>query len=218
VTEALVAGLLAGYGIAVPVGAIAPLLVSLTAHTSLRVGAAGALGVATADGVYATAAVLGGTVLAGLIAPVAVPMRWLAAAVLVVVGGRIAYGAWRQHRNGDTRGTASAGPAAPTGTGLTTPVRAYLGLLGLTLLNPATVIYFAALVVGREAAGGDAGGAGADAVFVVAAFAASASWQLLIAGGGSLLARVLTGPRGRLVTAAVSGLTIAVLAVALLPR
>jgi arginine exporter protein ArgO len=211
VSHALVAGLLAGYGIAVPVGAIAPLLVSLTARTSFRVGAAAALGVATADGVYACAAVLGGAVLAGLIAPVATPMRWIAAAVLVVVGGRIAYGAWRQHRSG----TAPATPAAATG--LATPVRAYLALLGLTLLNPATVIYFAALVLGREAAWAGDGGAWAGVVFVVAAFAASASWQLLIAGGGSLLARILTGPRGRLVTAAVSGVTIAVLAVALLP-
>ncbi|MGV9573326.1 hypothetical protein ACWDRX_29400, partial [Streptomyces nigra] len=36
VTAALVAGLLAGYGIAVPVGAVATYLVSLTARTSLR--------------------------------------------------------------------------------------------------------------------------------------------------------------------------------------
>ena len=49
-SEALVAGLLAGYGVAVPVGAIAVLIVGLTARTSLRVGAAAALGVATADG------------------------------------------------------------------------------------------------------------------------------------------------------------------------
>ena len=211
--DALVAGLLAGYGIAVPVGAIAPLLASLTARTSLRVGAAAALGVATADGVYATAAVLGGAVLAGLIAPVAVPMRWLAAAVLVVVGGRIAYGAWRQHRS------AAAPVASPAGTGLNSPVRAYLALLGLTLLNPATVIYFAALVLGREAAGaGTAGGAWADLVFVAAAFAASASWQLLLAGGGSLLGRLLTGRRGRLATALASSTMIAVLAIMLVAR
>src|SRR5205814_267930 len=40
VTGALVAGLLAGYGVAVPVGAIAALIISLTSRTSLRVGAA----------------------------------------------------------------------------------------------------------------------------------------------------------------------------------
>jgi arginine exporter protein ArgO len=40
--------------------------------------------------------------------------------------------------------------------------------------------------------------------FVVAAFAASAGWQLLLAGGGALLGRALTGRRGRLVTALLS--------------
>jgi threonine/homoserine/homoserine lactone efflux protein len=63
-TAALVAGLLAGFGIAVPVGAVATYLVSLTARTSLRTGACAALGVATADGLYALIAALGGTALA----------------------------------------------------------------------------------------------------------------------------------------------------------
>jgi arginine exporter protein ArgO len=79
----------------------------------------------------------------------------------------------------------------------------------LTLLNPATVIYFAALVLGR-------GGSGGGAWFVIGAFLASASWQLLIAGGGSLVGRVLTGERGRVITALVSSLVITILAVRLL--
>jgi arginine exporter protein ArgO len=52
-------------------------------------------------------------------------------------------------------------------------------------------------------------------VFVAAAFAASASWQLTIAGGGSLIGRVFTGPRGRLGTALASSVVITVLAVRL---
>ena len=48
------------------------------------------------------------------------------------------------------------------------------------------------------------------------AFLASASWQLLIAGGGSLVGRMLTGERGRLVTALISSAVIAALAVQLL--
>src|SRR3954451_22370857 len=70
VTGALVVGLLAGYGVAIPVGAIGALIVGLTARTSGRVGAAAALGVATADGVFAVAAVLGGAALGRLIEPV----------------------------------------------------------------------------------------------------------------------------------------------------
>ncbi|SCF32367.1 hypothetical protein GA0070215_117105 [Micromonospora marina] len=48
------------------------------------------------------------------------------------------------------------------------------------------------------------------------AFLASASWQLLVAGGGSVVGRVLAGPRGRLVTGLVSSALIAGLAVATL--
>jgi threonine/homoserine/homoserine lactone efflux protein len=202
VSAALVAGLLAGYGIAVPVGAIAVIIVGLTARAGLRTGAAAALGVATADGLYAIVAVLGGSALAGLIAPVAGPLRWLAAVVLVVLAVRTGVAALRHYRD----------PAlGRTNGGLSTPGRAYLGLLGLTLLNPMTIVYFGALVLGRQA-DGDLGPWG-SAVFVLAAFAASASWQLLLAGGGSVVGRVLTGPRGRLTTAWVSSAVIVGLAV-----
>ncbi len=203
-SEALVAGLLAGYGVAVPVGAIAALIISLTARTSLRVGAAAALGVATADGIYALAAVLGGAALASIIESIGPPLRWVAAAVLVGLAARTGVTALRHYRD-PTR--------AGRDRGLTTPSRAFGGLLGLTLLNPATIVYFGALVLGRRA--GDGMNAAGEVVFVLAAFAASASWQLLLAGG-SVVGRVLTGPRGRLFTAMTSSAVIIALAVGLL--
>jgi arginine exporter protein ArgO len=219
VTGVLVAGLLAGYGVAVPVGAIGALIVSLTARTSWRVGAGAALGVATADGVFALAAVLGGAALGRLIAPIATPLRWVAAAVLVGLAARTAVVALRAHRRTVTPRSGAgprSNPGPRPGAGLSTPGRAYLGLLGLTILNPATIVYFGALVLGRRA---DAGLSGfSAAVFVLAAFVASASWQLLIAGGGHLVGRLVTGPTGRLVTALVSGAVIAVLAVGLIVR
>ncbi|MEV4540851.1 LysE family transporter [Micromonospora echinaurantiaca] len=208
-TGAFLAGLVAGYGVAIPVGAIAVLILGLNARTSFRVGAAAALGAATADGLYAAVAALGGAVVAGLIAPVAGPLRLAAAVVLLAIA---AHGAWRALRPR----TAPGGPADGR-RGLDTPTRAFAGVLALTLLNPATVVYFAALVIGRQG-GTDPGAAGA-LLFVVGAFVASASWQLLIAGGGTLVGRMLTGPRGRLVTALVSSALIAALAIAmLLPR
>jgi len=198
---AFLAGLLAGYGVAVPVGAIAALLVSLTARTSLRVGAAAAMGVATADGLYCALAVVGGAAVARIVEPVATPLRWTAMVVLLGLAARTAWTAWRRHREAAT--------PADTGNGPNTPGRAYLGLLALTVLNPSTVVYFTALVLGRQ----DTTDAVSGAVFVVAAFAASASWQLLLAAGGGLLGRVLTGPRGRFATAIGSSVVIAVLAV-----
>ncbi|MGW1465629.1 LysE/ArgO family amino acid transporter [Streptomyces sp. NPDC002308] len=203
-SAALVAGLLAGYGIAVPVGAVATYLVALTARTSLRVGAGAALGVATADGLYALVATAGGSALAPLVEPVAPPLRWASAVVLVVMAGRGVVTAVRRHRARET-------PGGGTGRRPVGPLRAYLGLLGLTLMNPVTVLYFAALVLAGQ--GAAAPGPGERAVFVLAAFVASASWQLLLVGGGALLGRVLTGPRGRLATALLSSAVITGLAV-----
>lgn len=203
-TAALLAGLLAGYGIAMPVGAVATYLVTVTARTSARVGAAGALGVASADGLYALVAVLGGAALTGLISAVAAPLRWASAVILVVLAGRIAWTAVRDHRSGESA------PAAQTTTGAG---RAYTSLLAITLLNPVTVLYFSALVLGSQANG--LGGPAESAVFVIAAFAASASWQLVLVAGGVALGRVLTGRTGRLVTGLVSSAVILGLTVAL---
>jgi arginine exporter protein ArgO len=202
VITALAAGLLAGYGIAVPVGAVAAYLVGLTARTSLRVGVCAALGVASADGLYALIASAGGTALTRLVQPFLLPLRWASAAVLLVLAVHTAVAAARRYREGH--------PATRVEDALLSPARAYLRLLGITVMNPVTVVYFAALVLGSQATGTP------DrldrAVFVVAAFAASASWQLLLAAGGALLGRVLTGRRARLVTAAVSSVVIAALA------
>ena len=205
-TESLVAGLLAGWGIAIPVGAVATYLVTLTARTSPAVGGAGALGVATADGLYALLAVVGGAALTGLIAGIAGPLRWASAVVLVAVAAGIAWSAIRDHRAG------RPGPTA--GDRSITPTRAYGTLLGITLLNPATVIYFSALVVGSKATGAPTAGQGA--VFVLGAFVASASWQLLLVAGGTVLGRALTGRRGRLITGLVSSVLILGLTAALL--
>ena len=192
-SAAFLAGVVAGYGVAVPVGAIGVLIAGLSARTSLRVGAAAGMGAATADGIYALIAVVGGAAVAGIVAPVATPLRWIAAAVLLGLAVTTGRAAFRKPGPARTERPATA-------------LRAYLGILGLTLLNPATVIYFAALVLGR-------GGEGGGVWFVAGAFLASASWQLLIAGGGLLVGRLLTGERGRMITSLVSSAVIAVLAV-----
>ncbi|MFD5254262.1 LysE family transporter [Streptomyces bobili] len=202
-TAALVAGLVAGYGIAVPVGAVGTYLVSLTARTSLRTGVCAALGVAAADGIYALLATVGGSAVAAVLRPVLGPLRWASALVLLTLAAWGATTAVRSYR--DHRLTTRIAPPPPS------PARAFLSLLGLTLLNPTTVIYFAALVLGTGTA--DAVRPVDQGVFVLAAFAASASWQVLLAGGGALLGRALTGHRGRLVTALVSSGVMTVLAV-----
>lgn len=171
-TAALVAGLLAGFGIAMPVGAVATYLVSLTARTSLRIGVCAALGVATADGLYAMVAMVGGAALAAALQPVLLPLRWASGLVLAALATRGAVSAYRRYREQQLAARPGPDPLLPS--------RAYLALLGITLLNPTTVIYFAALVLGSRTA--EAVRPLEQGVFVLAAFAASASWQMLLAG------------------------------------
>ena len=67
--------------------------------------------------------------------------------------------------------------------------RTYGVFLGITLLNPLTVAYFAALILGLTITGA---GAPEKAAFVAGAFLASLSWQTLIAALGALLHRHLS--------------------------
>jgi arginine exporter protein ArgO len=202
VTGPILSGLVAGYALALPIGAIAALMVSLAAHTSLRVGVAAALGIATADGTYAVAAVLGGAAAANVIEPFTVPLRCVAALILAALATRIAITAIRHQREQDAR---------PLYRGvLTKPAGAYVAFLGMTLLNPFTIIYFTSLVVSRQdKIGTNPATAGA---YIAAIFAASASWFLLLAVSGAMLGRFITGRRGQVVTGLVSSLVIGVLA------
>lgn len=200
--ESMLTGLWAGYAVAIPVGALAVYLVNVTARTSFRVGASGALGVATADGLYAIAAVLGGTTLSHAAQVVTGPLRSLAAVILIVIAARIVITAVRSRNRPPLRDAHAMF--------LGQPIRAYLGFLGLTLLNPWTLVYFGVLMLGGHM--GPATGTPALAAFAAAVFAASASWQLFLATGGAMLGHTLTSPRGRIVTALISSLAIAALA------
>lgn len=200
--DSFVAGVVAGYGIAIPVGAIAAYLVALTARTSLRVGWSAALGVASADGLYALLAVLGGAVLAGAVSAVAGLLQWVSFVVLLLLATRTGVVAVREFVHPHVAGNGRAP--------VTRPLQAYVVLLGATLLNPTTIVYFAALVLGGQ--DGTVVTAADRVGFVAGAFLASASWQLLLAGSGAALGRVLTGPRGRFATGLVSAALIGALA------
>ncbi|GAA2183192.1 LysE family transporter [Brooklawnia cerclae] len=196
--EAAIAGLIAGYAIAIPVGAIATLIIVAAAQHGWRVGVAAGLGAATADGLYAAVAITVGASLSPLIEAVANPLRWVAAGVLVLLGVSMIVQARRE---------SEGVPGAPQ----RSPVRSYAAVLGMTIVNPATVIYFAALVAGSAYTVLD--DTANRALFVVGAFIASASWQTTLALGGAVLGRYLTSPRGRRWTAVAGGSVVILLAV-----
>ncbi|WP_439564542.1 LysE family transporter [Microcella sp.] len=210
--DALIAGVIAGYAIAVPVGAIAALLITLGAQHGARVAAGGAFGAATVDGVYATIAVTAGAVIAPLIAQIAEPLRWISVAVLLVLGVVLALPGLRPRTGSVTAASIESTDAEPGPRVRTMTFRRLFVTVGaLTLVNPVTVVYFAALV-GSSTLAVDAG-VPERVVFVLAAFAASLSWQLLLTTAGSLVGRVLTGPTGSRVTALVGGALVIALAV-----
>ena len=189
---AFVAGLVAGYGIAIPVGAIGVLIIDAAIRHGFRTAFAAGAGAAGADVAYATIAALFGSALASVLAPAAIPLRVASAAVLVAIAVRGLVALRREAR------AEPAAVADPPGAS-----RTFTLFLGLTLLNPMTVVYFAALILGLSSTGS----APLEKVaFVVGAGLASLSWQTLVAFLGSRLhhrlstrARLLTGLAGNLV-------------------
>jgi len=171
----LLAGAAAGYGIAIPVGAIAILILDTGIRRGMRPALAAGAGAATADGVYAALAALFGLTIARIVGPVALPVRVVSVIVLLALGLRGLLAAWRSR--GSPRMAAAPGPAFSAG-------RTYLAFLGLTLLNPMTIVYFTALVLGLPALGSTIGG---RAAFALGAFVASLSWQSILAVTGSVL-------------------------------
>ena len=149
--------------------------------------------------------VAGGAGLARDVQAVAGPLRWAAAATMVLLAAWTTAAAVRRYR--------SRAAVTAAGLSLATPVRAYVTVAGLTVLNPLTAAYWAALVVGRQAPARTAAQA---AVFVAAVFVASVSWQTLLAGGGALIGRLVTSRHGMLATALASSLLIGLLALRIL--
>lgn len=167
-------GVLAGYGIAIPVGAIAILIVETGLRLGFRAGFAAGAGAATADLVYAALAAVAGQALGAALAPYAGTLKLASAAVLIGLGG---WGLWRVLRAG------SAGPAVRAAVRTEKPLGVYTRFVGLTLLNPLTIAYFAALILGR---GAEIPGWGGRLAFVAGAALASLSWQSLLAATGAL--------------------------------
>jgi threonine/homoserine/homoserine lactone efflux protein len=195
----LVEGILAGYGIAVPVGAVAILIVTTGMVSGFRKGFAAGAGAATADLIYATAASAAGTALIALLQPVARLFRIAGGIVLLLMAG---FGIVQGLRK---REEPREGSRTPGSTG---SLATYVRFLGITLVNPLTVVYFAALILGRENGGQTF--LVERLAFVMGAAAASLSWQTLLAALGSLLHGRLPG-RFRTVAVIVGNLIVAAL-------
>ena len=192
--QAFLLGVAAGYAIAIPFGPIAILIVRTGVRQGFRAAAAAGAGTATADLVFATIAMLFGAAASAFLAPILPAARLIAGAALAVIAVRGLLAAPREVNRESTEAR---------------PGNTYLLFLGLTMLNPPTVIYFISLAIALPEVSADFT---SRAAFVVGAFLSSLSWQELLALGGAMLHGRLT-PRLQRITAVVSTVIILALAV-----
>lgn len=174
------AGAAAGLGVAVPVGAMGVLLIQ-EGMRNRRGAVAAAAAVAVVDLAYAAVATALGPLVASALSGVEAWVRLVAAAVLgaIAVRGLLA----SRHT-----GPAPESESAPGG-----PVRTFTRFAALTLINPTTALYFAALTTAQGAA---LSGGAAGAVFVGGVFVASLLWQqLLVAVSSFAGARISAATR-----------------------
>jgi threonine/homoserine/homoserine lactone efflux protein len=191
--EAFLLGMAAAYAIAIPVGPIAVLILRTGVSRGLRAAAAAGAGAATADLIFATSAMLFGAAASGFLAPILPWARIIAAVALAVIA---------------VRGLLAAPQRLEPETGGARTGNTYLLFVGLTMLNPPTVIYFVSLAIALPEVSADLG---SRAAFVVGAFLASLSWQEVLALGGAMLHGRLT-PRLQRTTAVISSIIILALA------
>jgi threonine/homoserine/homoserine lactone efflux protein len=193
VAQAFLLGVAAGYAIAIPFGPIAILIVRTGVRQGLRAAAAAGAGTATADLVFATIAMLFGAAASAYLAPVLPAARLVAGAALAVIA---------------VRGLVAAPSRIDRDSAPPRPGNTYLLFLGLTMLNPPTVIYFVSLAIALPEVSAEFA---SRAAFVVGAFLSSLSWQEFLAVVGAMLHGRLT-PRLQRITAIVSSLIILALA------
>ena len=143
---ALLAGMFAGYAIAVPVGVIAVLIIETGMMGGLRRGLAAGAGAATVDLLFCSLALVVGGLLNQLLAVALMPLQLLSGGILISIG---------------VRGLLSLRASSTSADAATDPrVRGsarqlYLRFIALTAMNPATILYFLALAIGLPGLGSD---------------------------------------------------------------
>jgi arginine exporter protein ArgO len=169
--SAFLAGVIAGFGVAVPLGAIGVLLVQEGISNGWRTARAGGAGVALVDFGYAAVAVTAGAAVSQLLVGREHAVRSVGAVVLavVVVRGLLAL----------RRAAPGTEQAAPTGS----PLQVLCRFVALTAINPLTALYFVVLTAGL---GRQVSRPAAATAFVAGVFLASLAWQLLLTGVASV--------------------------------
>jgi arginine exporter protein ArgO len=218
IVTALGSGLLAGWGVALPLGAVAALLLAEGMTRGLARGWPAAVAVGAVDVTYCAVALSAGAAAASVVAdhdPWPAVVGGCALVGIAVVGWVRATAPRRTApvpgRSGDGRsgdGTVDAdAPALSSGWGR------FALFVGLTAANPATLVYFAALAVAVAPTASPA----TAAAYVTGVGAASMSWQLVLVAVGATV-RGRATPRTRRVTTLVGHAIVGLLGLAMVAR
>lgn len=194
-----VRGLALGLAVAAPVGPMSLLCMRQTLARGFPAGVASGLGIATADGVYGAIAAFGLVAITDVLVGQQPWLRLVGGLAMLWVG----IGALRTRP-----AEAVADGVTTTGGGLG---HSYAGTFALTMMNPSTILSFAALFAGLGLGGGspagDATGGLVPLLVVLGVFLGSAGWWLAVTGGISL-ARTRIGPRVQRAINAAAGLVL----------
>ena len=174
----MIAALLIGFGLGASVAAQLGPMSLLTIRSTLRngvwVGLAIGAGIAVIDTLYAAAGAAGAGVVLSF-EPIRVAAGIAGALVLVYLGAKTLYSAFRIRLGGET------------GEELATPKRAFVVALGATASNPLTIASWAAVFAAASTAGAAEGAA--TLTLLAGVGLGSMAWMTVLTGGVSLLRR-----------------------------
>jgi threonine/homoserine/homoserine lactone efflux protein len=166
-----VKGVIIGLSIAVPVGPIGILCIRRTLTQGRIIGFLSGLGAATADALYGAIAGFGLTFISSLLVGQQAGLRLIGGGLLCIIGVKT-FVSKPSAQGNSVEGNTLWG--------------AYLSTFILTLTNPVTILFFAAVFAGLGA------GSGRDhylsaGILVSGIFLGSASWWLILSGFTGLL-------------------------------
>jgi putative LysE/RhtB family amino acid efflux pump len=196
--SSFIRGAIAGLAIAAPVGPIGALCIARTIARGFAAGLFTGLGAAAADAVYATLAALTLGGVTTVLAASTRPLHLAGAALLAFIGLR-------------TIASSTSPPGAREHASVSAASDA-LSTFALTLLNPATILSFAAVV----AAAGLVAKNSSLPLLVAGVFFGSVLWWLVLSGTMAILRRRLTPVSIRRIGDASGGLLVAFAVVLLL--
>jgi putative LysE/RhtB family amino acid efflux pump len=179
-----------GFLVAVQLGPMSLFLIRSTLRRGWAVGLAIGAGIAVIDGVYASLGAAGAVPLL-TIGPLRVVLGLVGAAVLIVLGARTLWSAFRVRHGGELDVEVSG------------PRRAFLTSVAGTASNPATIASWAAIFAAASAGTGRSAGA---AVLLVAGVAlGSATWVTVLASSTAIVRRAV-GPRAVRIADSIAGI------------